>query len=162
MFFRGFFAQAETPSRAASFPHNSLIFAPIHLFQFSKHWIKIRTLYSVVRLSFSSPSQVQTLSALKQQPYFCLVLDQVLDKAGRLFPPFISISVERTFGIKLYVSSHEINCPIVCCVSSFHSWGSVRHSRSNLDKKANFTMVVHFNLFFYFYTPADAAMLHSQ
>ena len=45
MFFRGFFAQAETPSRAASFPHNSLIFAPIHLFQFSKHWIKIRTLF---------------------------------------------------------------------------------------------------------------------
>lgn len=65
MFFRGFFARAETPSRAASFPHNSLIFAPIHLFQFSKHWMKIRTLYSVVRLSFSIPSQVQTLSTFK-------------------------------------------------------------------------------------------------
>lgn len=161
MFFRGFFAQAETPSRAASFPHNSLIFAPIHLFQFSKHWIKIRTLFCCQTLLLQPLSSSNT----ERLEIVALFLSSPWSGSGqsRTVVPSLHINLCRvcTFGVKLYLSSHEINCPIVCCVSSFHSWGSVRHSRSNLDKKANFTMVVHFNLFFYFYTPADAAMLHS-
>lgn len=105
--------------RSSIFPHNSLIFVPIHLCHFNGHWIKIRTLYCMILLQFHTDSIIGRLSSSSLN---YLYPEQVLNKAGGfIFSTSVSIFVSCTSEVKQYLSSLIYTVLFnIYCAFAFH------------------------------------------